>query len=140
MRLLNSIIASLLALIFGTTAAGSTARNDDPQKTKFTDFLFSLMNEPTRLVAFRENPDAVLDAADLTPEEKETLKSGDAGRILSRLAQAGGTPVVHPPLIVMPTHGQPPPPPDRHPGTPAPTRAPNPSSPPPPTHGPTAKP
>ena len=53
--------------------------------SKFTNLLLSLGEDPQLLDAFRRNPDAVMDAAGLTPAEKALLFSGDAQLIRSAI-------------------------------------------------------
>ncbi len=45
--------------------------------SNFTNFLISFGENPQQLEAFKRNPDAVLDAAGLTPAEKTLLLSGN---------------------------------------------------------------
>ena len=53
--------------------------------SKFTDLLLTLGEDPQLLEAFKQNPDAVMDAAGLTPAEKALLFSGDAQLIRSAI-------------------------------------------------------
>ena len=53
--------------------------------SKFTNLLLTLGEDPQLLYAFRRNPDAVMDAAGLTPAEKALLFSGDAQLIRSAI-------------------------------------------------------
>jgi hypothetical protein len=53
--------------------------------SKFTNLLLTLGEDPQLLDAFRRNPDAVMDAAGLTPAEKALLFSGDAQLIRSAI-------------------------------------------------------
>ena len=53
--------------------------------TNFTNFLLSIGENPQQLEAFKKDPDAVMDAAGLTPAEKALLFSGDAQLIRSAI-------------------------------------------------------
>ena len=53
--------------------------------SKFTDLLLTLGEDPQLLDAFRRNPDAVMDAAGLTPAEQTLLSSGNAQLIRSAI-------------------------------------------------------
>jgi hypothetical protein len=57
------------------------------QHVPLADFLLSLLNNPAKLRAFREAPEALLESANLTWEEKDALRSGDAERIKAQLAK-----------------------------------------------------
>ena len=112
-----ALIATAVALVLPGQASASrppseASRSDSQLKA----FLISLMNDPAKLVAFRENPEEVLRECDLSPEEKQVLRSGDHKRMRELLAQARPPPpVVHPPpplvQIIRPAPSRPPLPP-----------------------------
>ncbi len=116
-----ALIATAVALVLPGQASAShppseASRSDSQLKA----FLISLMNDPAKLVAFRENPEEVLRESDLSPEEKQVLRSGDHKRVRELLAQARPPPpVVHqpPPLIriIRPAPSRPPLPPTKAP-------------------------
>src|SRR5437899_9009742 len=58
--------------------------------TNFTNFLLSIGENPQQLEAFKQNPDAVMDAAGLTPAEKTLLLSGNIQLIRSTLLSDPG--------------------------------------------------
>jgi Aromatic-ring-opening dioxygenase LigAB, LigA subunit len=58
---------------------------------KIADFLAEVNADPARREAFQTNPDAELDKADLTPEQRDILKSGDQDRIRSAVKQESGS-------------------------------------------------
>ncbi len=53
--------------------------------SNFTHFLISFGENPQQLVAFKQDPHAVLDKAGLTPAEKTLLLSGNMQLIRSAL-------------------------------------------------------
>ena len=58
--------------------------------TNFTHFLLSIGENPQQLEAFKQDPDAVMDAAGLTPAEKTLLLSGNMQLIRSALVSDPG--------------------------------------------------
>ncbi len=53
--------------------------------SNFTNFLLTLGEDPQKLEAFKQNPDAVMDAAGLTPAEKALILSGNMPLIRAAL-------------------------------------------------------
>lgn len=53
---------------------------------KLVHFLADLVKSPTMQEMLRRDPDAVMDAAGLSDEEKEVLKSGDKQKIAAVVA------------------------------------------------------
>jgi hypothetical protein len=127
-----ALVASLMAFALpNTVGARQTPSPESQPNSLLKDFLISLMNDPTRLVAFRENPDAILAGTGLSADEKKALRDGDHKAIQDLLAQ-GGLPKPLPPITLRPT-----PNPDTPPKPPPPEPTPKPSPmPPPPTPNP----
>lgn len=57
-------------------------------KQAIIDFLNELSEDPELRDDFREDPDSALEGRDITSEEAEMLKSGDADRIRGFLGSA----------------------------------------------------
>ena len=53
---------------------------------RLRNYLFELAQDPIRARAFREDPDRALADADLSPQQREVLKSRDPSRIRAALA------------------------------------------------------
>ncbi|KAB2910770.1 MAG: hypothetical protein F9K29_24155 [Hyphomicrobiaceae bacterium] len=114
------LIASLMAVMLPNLgAARQTTPPERLSESQLRAFLLSLMNNPAKLVAFQENPDAVLLESKLSPEEKRILKNRDYKKMRELLAQ--GKPL--PPLVVRPI----PNPDTDSPPKPGPSPAPDPS-------------
>lgn len=92
---------------------------------RITRFLADLSKDPQKVEELWENPEAFLTGAELTEEEKELVRSGDA----ERLRKAMGYPLFFGSISTSttPPPGQPPGPP---PGPPPPDPAPPPPPPP----------
>ena len=58
--------------------------------SNFTNFLLTLGEDPQMLEAFKQDPDAVMDKAGLTPAEKTLLLSGNMQLIRSALVNDPG--------------------------------------------------
>jgi hypothetical protein len=60
------------------------------------NYLMELAENPAKVKALRNNPDAELDASGLSDEEKDVVKSGDPARIRSAFGdpQLGTTVIV----------------------------------------------
>jgi hypothetical protein len=58
--------------------------------SNFTHFLVSLGDDPQQLETLKQDPDAVLDVAGLTPAEKSLIKSRDVQMIRSALISDPG--------------------------------------------------
>jgi hypothetical protein len=58
--------------------------------SNFTNFLLSIGEDPQQLEAFKQNPDAAMDAAGLTAAEKTLLLSGNTQLIRSAIVSDPG--------------------------------------------------
>lgn len=58
--------------------------------SNFTNFLLSIGEDPQQLEAFKQDPNAAMDAAGLTPAEKTLLLSGNTQLIRSALVSDPG--------------------------------------------------
>jgi Aromatic-ring-opening dioxygenase LigAB, LigA subunit len=57
---------------------------------RLTRFLISLSQDADGMAAFADDPELVLSRADLTPEEKEVVRRGDAEAIYQRMEMETG--------------------------------------------------
>jgi len=65
-------------------------KQEETMASNFTNFLVSLGDDPQQLETLKQDPDAVLDVAGLTPAEKSLIKSGDVQLIRSALVSDSG--------------------------------------------------
>lgn len=56
---------------------------------KAVQFVIALSKDPQAMEDFAKDPDAVMDKYDLSPEDREVLKSGDVERIRKHLGEQG---------------------------------------------------
>ena len=94
-RTLMSSIAALLASLAAFLTAQQASARESPQagvtqESNFRSFLVDLMSEPAKIEAFREDPEAMLAATNLSPEQKDALRRGDASKIQLLLAETSG--------------------------------------------------
>jgi len=70
-------------------ATGRSAGKRHQKNVPLAGFLLTLLKNPAKLRAFRKNPEPILESANLTAEDKEALRSGDAERIKIQFSRAG---------------------------------------------------
>lgn len=80
-------------------------------------FLVDLSQDPVRMEDFWHDPESFFEAAGLTPEERDVIRSGDSGRLQALLGR-------YVPLLFSQTPKPPPPPPPRPRPKPKPKTAP----------------
>jgi hypothetical protein len=75
-------------------AEKTVLRSRDPKQViimadNFTDFVIALSSDAQKLEAFKNDPEAVMDAAGLSGAEKTVLRTGDPELIRSAMVQTG---------------------------------------------------
>jgi hypothetical protein len=75
---------------------------------KIADFLAGMADDPSKVEAFKKNPDAQLAQSGLSKEQRRLLKSGDHEQIRSAITAESGPDAI---AVMFETLPPPPPPP-----------------------------
>lgn len=65
----------------------------EEEKNRFAQFIADLALDPGKLAQYKKDPEAAMQAAGLTEEEKAVLRKGDFGIICEFLGDTGPRPI-----------------------------------------------